>query len=160
LHMFNHAIFKSLLFVTSSALEKQLGTTDMYRMGGLDTRMRITSVTGLLAMLSTAGVPPLAGFWSKLLIIMALWQTGHHVYAMIAVGLSVVTLGYMLMMQKRIFFGKVADDLANVREAGPMFLVPAVSLAAITVGVGIAIMFSLLFNSFLLPIPSIFGGAR
>ena len=50
-HLFNHAIFKSLLFVTSSALEKQVGTTDMNKMGGLDNRMRITSATGLLAML-------------------------------------------------------------------------------------------------------------
>jgi proton-translocating NADH-quinone oxidoreductase chain N len=157
-HLFNHAIFKSLLFVTSSSLEKQLGTTDMYKMGGLDSRMRITSATSLLGMLSIAGIPPLSGFWSKLLIIVALWQTDHRVYAMIAVAVSVVTLGYMLVLQKRIFFGKVADDLANVREAGPMFLLPAVSLAAITVGVGV--FCPLLFNSFLLPIQTLFGGAR
>jgi proton-translocating NADH-quinone oxidoreductase chain N len=157
-HLFNHAIFKSLLFVTSSALEKQLGTTDMDKMGGLDSRMKITSATGMVAMLSTAGIPPLAGFWSKLIIIVALWQTDHHVYAMIAVALSVVTLGYMLVMQKKIFFGKVSEDLAHVREAGPMFLLPAVSLAAVTVGVGV--FCPMLFDSFLLPIQTLFGGAR
>jgi NADH:ubiquinone oxidoreductase subunit 4 (subunit M) len=69
----------------------------------------------------------------------------------------VVTLGYMLVMQRKIFFGKVSEDLANVREAGPMFLVPAVSLAAITVGVGV--FCPLLFNSFLLPVKTLFGGA-
>ena len=156
-HLFNHAIFKSLLFVTSSSLEKQVGTTDMNKMGGLDSRMRITSVTGLLAMLSTAGVPPLAGFWSKLLIVVALWQTDHHVYAMIAIALSVITLAYMLVIQRKVFFGKVSEDLVNVREAGPMFLIPAVSLAAVTLGVGL--LCPLLLNSFLLPIKTLFGGA-
>jgi multicomponent Na+:H+ antiporter subunit D len=130
----------------------------MNKMGGLDSRMRITSATGLLAMLSTAGIPPLSGFWSKLLIVLALWQTGNHFYAFLAVALSVVTLGYMLVIQKKVFFGKVTDSLKNVREAGPMFLIPAVSLAAITVGVGL--FCPLLFNSFLLPIQSLFGGAR
>ncbi len=158
-HLFNHAIFKSLLFVTSSALEKQVGTTDMNKMGGLDSRMRITSATGLLAMLSTAGIPPLAGFWSKLLIIIALWQTQNYTYAIIAVALSVVTLGYMLVIQKKVFFGKLAPELKNVTEAGPMFLIPAVALAAVTLGVGLLCPF--LVNTFLLPnLETLLGGAK
>jgi len=157
LHLFNHAIFKSLLFVTSSALEQRTGTTDMNRLGGLDSRMRITSATGLLAMLSTAGIPPLSGFWSKLLIVIALWQTGNHAYAFVAVALSVVTLGYMLVIQKKVFFGKPTAELANVREAGPMFLLPAMSLAAVTVGVGL--LCPMLFNSYLLPIKTLIVGA-
>ena len=72
-HMFNHAVFKSLLFVNSADLEQRLGTTDMRKMGGLGSRMRVTSATSVIAMLSTAGIPPLAGFWSKLIIIVALW---------------------------------------------------------------------------------------
>jgi multicomponent Na+:H+ antiporter subunit D len=157
-HMFNHAIFKSLLFVTSSSVEKQTGTTDMTRLGGLDNRMRITSWTGLVAMLSTAGVPPLSGFWSKLMIVVALWQTGHTTYAYIAIALSVVTLGYMLVMQKRVFFGKTAASLAGVKEAGPLFVIPSLALAAVTVGVGLCC--PLMFETFLVPVKAIFGGGQ
>jgi len=107
-HLFNHSIFKSLLFVNSAAVEKQSGTTDMNKLGGLGTKMPVTNATSLIAFLSTAGVPPLAGFWSKLIIVIALWQNGLHAYASIAVLASVLTLAYLLMMQRKVFFGKLA----------------------------------------------------
>jgi len=153
-HLFNHAIFKSLLFVTSSSLEQRTGTTDMNKMGGLDTRMRITSFTSILASLSTAGVPPLSGFWSKLLIIMALWQEGLYTYAFIAVLLSVVTLAYLLRMQRRVFFGKVAPAMESVQEASPALLVSSVVLAGVTVAVGMAWPF--MTDTFLTRITSLF----
>lgn len=151
-HLFNHSIFKSLLFVNSAAVEKQSGTTNMNKLGGLGTKMPITNATSLIAFLSTAGVPPLAGFWSKLIIIIALWQNGLHAYATIAVLASVLTLAYLLMMQRKVFFGKLAEGLTNVKEAGLGITTAASILAAITVGVGIA--FPWMFNSVLMPISS------
>jgi proton-translocating NADH-quinone oxidoreductase chain N len=152
LHLFNHSIFKSLLFVNSAAVEEQLGTTDMGQMGGLGSRMPVTNITSLIAFLSTAGVPPLSGFWSKLIIVLALWQGSHYGYAVIAVLASVLTLAYLLTMQRRVFFGILTDRWANVREAGFGITLPATVLALITVGVGVA--FPLVFNSFLLPVAS------
>jgi proton-translocating NADH-quinone oxidoreductase chain N len=154
LHLFNHAIFKSLLFVTSSSLEQRAGTTNMEKMGGLDSRMRITSFTSILASLSTAGVPPLSGFWSKLLIIMALWQEGHTTYAVIAVLLSVVTLAYLLRMQRKVFFGRIVPAMEGVKEASASLLVPAVGLAGITVAVGLFCPF--MAETFLMNIKSLF----
>lgn len=151
-HLFNHSIFKTLLFVNSAAVEQRTGTTDMNRMGGLGTKMPFTSVTSLIAFLSTAGVPPMAGFWSKLIIIMALWQGSHYVYAFIAVLASVITLAYLLMMQRKVFFGILSDNLQDVREAGYGIVLPAVALATITVAVGL--IFPLVFNSVIMPIGS------
>lgn len=151
-HLFNHSIFKSLLFVNSAAVEAQLGTTDMDQMGGLGARMPVTNVTSLVAFLSTAGVPPLSGFWSKLIIVVALWQSNHYGYAIIAVLASVLTLAYLLLIQRRVFFGLLADRWSGVREAGWGITVPALVLAGITVGVGVA--FPLVFNSFLMPVAS------
>jgi multicomponent Na+:H+ antiporter subunit D len=151
-HLFNHSIFKSLLFVNSAAVEKQSGTTDMNKLGGLGARMPVTSVTSLIAFLSTAGVPPLAGFWSKLIIVIALWQNDLRVYAVIAVLASILTLAYLLLMQRKVFFGILAEGLQNVREAGWGIVLPASVLAAITVGVGV--LFPLMFNSVLMPISS------
>jgi NADH:ubiquinone oxidoreductase subunit 5 (subunit L)/multisubunit Na+/H+ antiporter MnhA subunit len=99
--------------------------------------MPVTGVSSVVGMLSTAGVPPLAGFWSKLLIVMALWQAGHHAYAWVAVLMSVVTLAYMLVLQRKVFFGPTAAAVAEVREAPVMLVAPAVLLAAVTTAVGL-----------------------
>jgi proton-translocating NADH-quinone oxidoreductase chain N len=136
-HLFNHAIFKSLLFVNSAAVESRLGTTDMGRMGGLGGKMPITGATSIIAMLSASGIPPFAGFWSKLLIILALWQSGHEVFAVIAVLASLLTLGYFLLMQQKAFFGKPATEVVALTEAKGEFLVPAIFLALITVLAGV-----------------------
>ena len=151
-HLFNHSIFKSLLFVNSAAVEKQTGTTDMNKLGGLGTKMPITNATSMIAFLSTAGVPPLAGFWSKLIIVIALWQNDLHTYATIAVLASILTLAYLLLMQRKVFFGKLADGLANVKEAGLGITAAATMLAVITLGVGVT--FPWMFNSVLMPIGS------
>jgi multicomponent Na+:H+ antiporter subunit D len=153
-HLFNHAIFKTLLFVNSAAIEQRTGTTDMNRMGGLGSRMPVTGVTSTIAALSTAGVPPLAGFWSKLIIVIALWQAHDYGFAGIAVLMSVVTLAYLLLMQRRIFFGKTSPEHAGVREAAAGVVVPELVLAALTVAVGL--LFPWVLNTFMLPVGGIF----
>jgi multicomponent Na+:H+ antiporter subunit D len=148
-HLFNHAIFKSLLFVNAAAVEKKTGTCNMNEMGGLAQKMPMTGFTSVVGLLSTAGVPPLAGFWSKLVIIMALWQAGYFAYAAIAVLFSLVTLAYFLIMQRKVFFGLLRPGCENVSEA-PELAVPTVMLAAITIAVGLLIPF--IKGTFLLPI--------
>ncbi len=152
-HLFNHAIFKSLLFVNAAAVERQTGTRNMDRLGGIAEKMPVTGCTSIIALLSTAGIPPLAGFWSKLIIIIALWQAGHFAYATLAVLVSLLTLAYFLSMQRRVFFGKLAAGFETLREANAWILIPACLLALITIGLGIAIPW--LFETFLLPIRSI-----
>ncbi|MFA4888604.1 MAG: proton-conducting transporter membrane subunit [Candidatus Omnitrophota bacterium] len=140
-HLFNHAVFKSLLFVNAAAVEAQAGTRDMDKMSGLAARMPLTGLTSLLAGLSAAGVPPLAGFWSKLIIVAALWISGHYVYAFAAVLGSLITLAYILSLQRRVFFGKIKAEFQEVKEAGFALALPALVLAAITVAVGIIFPF-------------------
>jgi multicomponent Na+:H+ antiporter subunit D len=146
-HFFNHAIFKTLLFVNSAAVEKSTGKVDMDEMGGLSEKMPVTGATSLVGFLSTSGIPPFAGFWSKLMIIIALWFSGHYVYAVIAVLTSVLTLAYLLMMQRKVFFGKLAGTLHDIKEAPAGFAAIAIVLALITIGVGI--FFPVVFNVYL-----------
>ena len=152
-HLFNHSVFKSLLFVNSAAVESRLGTNDMDSMGGLSYRMPVTGVTSVVGILSTCGIPPLAGFWSKLLIIIALWQSDHHAYAAIAILASTLTLAYFLMMQRKVFFGKLATGLENVKEANAGFVIVSIALAVITIGVGV--FFPIIFHNFILPVQEI-----
>ena len=136
-HLFNHALAKGLLFLTSGSVQQATGTRNLDEMGGLAKRMPITAATNLVGALSIAGVPPLNGFWSKLIIIIALIQAGHPVFAVIAVLTSVLTLWYYLLMQRKAFFGKLNEKWAAVKEAPFWMTVATVFLALLCVGIGI-----------------------
>ena len=152
-HLFNHAIFKSLLFVNAGAVEKQAGTINMDKMGGLAAKMPFTGTTSVIACLSAAGVPPLAGFWSKLIIILALWDAGHKIYAGIALVSSILTLAYLLAIQRKVFFGKLEQTLTQIKEAPLAIVLPEVLLATITITVGLG--FPFVFNNWILPLKEI-----
>lgn len=141
LHFFNHASFKSLLFVNSTAVELQTGTREIDKLGGLAGRMPITGGTSIVAFFSTMGMPPLAGFWSKLIIILAAWSGGYYIYSVIALLASILTLGYFLILQRKVFFGKLAAGLENIKEANFGLSFPAILLAAITIILGLAFPF-------------------
>ncbi len=142
LHFFNHASFKSLLFLDAAAVEQQTGLTNMDEMGGLSEKMPVTGWSSVVAYLSTAGIPPLAGFWSKLFIIIAVWRVSP-VMAVVALLAGVVTLAYLLLIQKKVFFGKVPDALAHVKEAGAGFVSAELLLVAVNVVVGAVLPFLL-----------------
>jgi multicomponent Na+:H+ antiporter subunit D len=134
-HLFNHAIFKSLLFVNSAAIEKRFGTTDMANIDA--SGMTLTATTSTIGFLSTAGVPPLAGFWSKIMIIMALWMSGMHAYAIAALLTSLVTLSYFLLMQRKLFFRKASPGAAPVKGVFSGIAVAETLLASLTVAIGL-----------------------
>jgi len=138
IHIFNHAMFKSLLFVNASAVKEQTGTTTLDELGGLTARMPVTGWTSVIGLLSAAGVPPTSGFWSKLFIIVALCQSGQWVFAAIALALSVVTLGYLLMLQRKVFFGRLREGLEELREARASLCATELALATMTTVLGIA----------------------
>jgi multicomponent Na+:H+ antiporter subunit D len=143
-HIFNHAMFKSLLFVNAAAVKEQTGTTTLDQLGGLTERMPVTGWTSVVGLLSAAGLPPTSGFWSKLLIIMALCQAGQWIFAGIALGMSVVTLGYLLILQRNVFFGKLRAGLEDLREARVSLQCAALVLAAMTAALGVVFPFLLM----------------
>ncbi len=99
-HMINHAVFKSLLFYNSGALETALGTRDLRQMGNVARLLPVTSRTSMVASLAIAGVPPFNGFFSKLLIIVAAVNAGHPVLALVAVFGSLVSMAAYLKVQR------------------------------------------------------------
>jgi multicomponent Na+:H+ antiporter subunit D len=137
-HLVNHAVFKSLLFLCSGAVEYRTGTRDLGRMGGLIRRMPVTGVTCSIGALSIAGIPPFNGFWSKLLIILALLRAGYLIYGTIAVAVGVITLIYFIKLQREALFGALPKALVEIREAPFGMTLPLVILAALCLGLGVA----------------------
>ncbi len=152
-HFFNHAIFKSLLFVNAASVEKRLGTTDMQKMAGSGSRMQVTSVSSLVALLSVAGIPPLSGFWSKLVIIIALFMAHLYVYAAIALLASALTLAYFLSLERKVFFGKDEKPSVEIPKATFGISFCEVLLTVITIGAGLG--FAFIINTYLLPLKEI-----
>jgi multicomponent Na+:H+ antiporter subunit D len=136
-HLLNHAVAKGLLFLTSGSVQQATGTRDLEEMGGLAKRMPVTATTSLIGSLSIAGVPPLGGFWSKLLIIIALVQSREGLLAVIAVLASVLTLWYYLILQRKAFFGQLNERWKAVREAPFWMSAATVLLAALCIVLGI-----------------------
>lgn len=132
LHVFNHAVFKSLLFLVTGALEQATGTRDLHRMGGLARRMPITSAAALAGTLSLAGVPPLGGFWSKLILIIAAIQGGQYGWAFAAAATSVGALGYGIKALRYSFHGELNQEFESVNETPGLMLLPIVTLAVIS----------------------------
>ena len=113
-HLFNHALFKSLLFYNAGSVEMALGTRDLRKMGNLMKILPITSQTSLIASLSISGIPPFNGFFSKLVIIIAALQAGLPWYAVFAVIGSLLTLASFMKVQRYGFKGEtVVDSVIN-----------------------------------------------
>ena len=148
-HLFNHALAKGLLFLNSGSVQMATGTRNLAEMGGLARRMPVTAATNIVGSLSISGVPPLSGFWSKLIIIMALVQAGEWPLAVIAVLASVLTLWYYLLIQRQAFFGKLNERWKDVKEAPFWMTASTVILALLSIGIGL--FFSAMIKSWVQP---------
>jgi len=139
-HLFNHAIFKSLLFLDSGAIEYSTNTRDLKRLGGLNGRLPVTGITSLFGSMSISGIPPLGGFWSKLIIIIAAIQARYFGAAIVAILVSIVTLAYYLKFQSYAFFGKLDVAWLKIKEVPWTMRLSMIVLAIICVVSGLLII--------------------
>ena len=139
-HLANHAIFKSLLFLSAGAVEYSTGTRQLEEMGGLSQKMPTTSRTSMVASMSIAGVPPFNGFFSKLLIIIACVQAGRWGFAIWAVVVSILTLASFMKVQKYAFYGKLKDKWAQVKEVPLAMQLSMILLAVLCVAMSLMLV--------------------
>jgi multicomponent Na+:H+ antiporter subunit D len=132
-HLVNHSIFKSLLFMNSGAVVYACGTRDLKRLGGLGGPMPVTTATSVVASLSIAGIPPLNGFWSKLVIVLACVQAGQWALAACAVVVSLITLASFLKVERYGFFESMKTALSTARPE-PVLMRVAMILLAVACG--------------------------
>ncbi|MFH1776983.1 MAG: proton-conducting transporter membrane subunit [Candidatus Omnitrophota bacterium] len=149
-HLFNHSLFKSLLFLNSGAVEYATGTRDLKQMGGLSSKMPATTVTTMIGSMSIAGIPPFNGFWSKLLIIAATVQAGRYGYAVWAVLVSILTLAMYLKVMKYGFYGGLKEKLAKIKEV-PFFMQLSMWILALGCIVGGILLMTGMSEIFLIP---------
>jgi NADH-quinone oxidoreductase subunit L len=165
-HLFTHAFFKALLFLSAgSVMHAMGGVIDMTRFSGLRRRMPTTCWTFAVGAAALAGVPLLAGFWSKDAILAALRHSGTGAfqslyYVIYWVGLTgaFLTAFYISRAFFKTFWGdEVVPDEAgeHARESPPVMTWPLVVLAAGSLIVGFAVGPTGLFRAFLARTPQL-----
>ena len=136
-HVMTHAFFKACLFLGSgSVIHGMSGEQDMREMGGLGKKMPQTHLTFLISTLAIAGIPPLAGFFSKDEILLSAFlghTPGHLVYWGMATIAAGVTAFYMFRLYFMTFTGELRAHDHHVRdhvhESPSVMTVPLMILA-------------------------------
>jgi NADH-quinone oxidoreductase subunit L len=136
-HLVTHAFFKALLFLSAGAVIHSLsGEQDIRKMGGLYKKIPITHIVFLIGTLAIAGIPPLAGFWSKDEIMAHAFVHGYyHLYLLAAIG-AFLTSFYMFRLTYLTFYGqsRVEPHVAkHIHESPPVMTVPLMILAGLAV---------------------------
>ncbi len=104
-HLMTHAFFKALLFLGSgSVIHAMAGEQDMRRMGGLKKYLPVTFVTMMIGTLAIAGIPPLAGFFSKDEILFRTFLAYKAIW-ILAVATALMTAFYMFRLMSMTFLG-------------------------------------------------------
>ncbi|CAN5735436.1 NADH-quinone oxidoreductase subunit L [soil metagenome] len=144
-HLMTHGFFKGLLFLGSgSVIHAVGGEQDMNRMGGLARKIPITHATMLIGSIAIAGIPPLAGFWSKDEILAESFLLGFQWVWAVGVLVAVMTGFYMFRLMGKTFYGRSNVDPAvepHVHESPRSMTMPLVLLAVPSILLGLAIGF-------------------
>jgi NADH-quinone oxidoreductase subunit L len=145
-HLMTHAFFKGLLFLAAgSVIHAVGGEQDMRKMGGLRTKIPVTFWTMTIATFAIAGLPPLAGFFSKDEILWRAYQASW-IYWLIGVFTAFLTSFYMFRLWFLTFFGVYRGDAeaspghghdvghghAGIHESPKLMLVPLMILAVLS----------------------------
>lgn len=138
-------LVKSSLFLVSGLVHRISGTYELEKLGGLYHGNPGIAVLFLLPALSLAGIPPLSGFWAKLILVAAGLKTGQYAIIAVALGVSLLILFSMMRIWSEAFWKKtpVHHDLpggavAAATGARLLLLTPTVLLVALTVVIALA----------------------
>jgi NADH-quinone oxidoreductase subunit L len=140
-HLVAHGFFKGLLFLDSgSVIHAVHEEQDMNRMGALAKKIPITHWTMLIGALAIAGIPPLAGFFSKDEILAESFKSGFYVVWVIGVIVALMTAFYMFRLMGKTFYGPSHVDPEvepKIHESPRSMTVPLILLAIPSIFIGL-----------------------
>ena len=139
-----HGLGKAILFMMAGSIILQTGTRSMSKLGGLAGKMPYTAVIAMIGALTIIGIPPTSGFMAEWILFNGVLQTAAAEMdplrtTMFALGIlaTVLSSAYILWMYKRIFFGKIPEQLAHVRDSNRYITATMAVFAAMTLIIGV-----------------------
>ncbi len=130
-HIMNHSVMISAAFIAATAVIVVITGYNIERYKGLAYRMPITALVMTISLLALAGVPPLNGFWSKLLLFGSAIDSGHQVWwgpylAIAGVLNSALSLGYYAWIIRKMY---MEEGENRVRQKEPLSIVAVLIFA-------------------------------
>ena len=154
-YVVHHIIVKTNLFLIAGVMRRIAGSFDLDRLGGLYRAHPLLGALFLIPAFSLAGMPPLSGFWAKLILVRAGLEIGQYAIVAVALAVGVLTLFSMTKIWAEAFWkplpggegadaARAAPDRSQRRRDVPaprarlwLLVAPAVALAALTVTMGL-----------------------
>lgn len=134
-HVFNHILYKALLFMCLGAVIYRTGRHNLTELGGLAKKMPITMITCMIAAFSISGVPGFNGYVSKGMVIHAAELEGMHILVLVLLLGSVGTFLSFLKLTYFTFFKK--NDEIEAKEAPLPMLIAMSAVAFLCVAIGV-----------------------
>lgn len=139
-HILNHAVMKAAAFIAAAGIITTLAVSHIDKLRGLGKRMPITSLGLVISLLALAGVPPLNGFWSKLMLFGSAINAGSVApwapyLAVAGVLNSALSLAYYGWIIRKMYFEEGESD-KRVKEPKSIIAVMIFSIIVI-VGIGV-----------------------
>ncbi|MDH5565156.1 MAG: NADH-quinone oxidoreductase subunit L [Myxococcales bacterium] len=135
-HLTTHAFFKALLFLAAGSVIHAVHSNELSSMGGLARRMKLTSAVFIIGALALAGIPGLAGFFSKDLILESVYEADLLVPWAMLILAAFLTAFYMGRVIFLALFGPFSEASEGAIESGFSMAGPLLLLAAGSLGIG------------------------
>ncbi|NLY82492.1 MAG: hydrogenase [Clostridiales bacterium] len=147
LHVWNHSLFKSLLFFGAGSVLHSTGKRNLDIMGGLGKKMPVTALFFLIGAIAISGIPPLNGFVSELFIYIGLIRPtalgdphaiGLAMTAPVLAMIGALAAACFVKVYSAVFLGSErSEDIKPVHESPKTMLIPMAILAALCVAIGV-----------------------
>jgi len=130
-HILNHAVMKGMAFIAIAGIVTTLAVTNLDKLQGLGRKMPITALALVISLFSLAGIPPLSGFWSKLMLFGSALDAGSTLWwapwlAIAGVLNSALSLAYYGWITRKMYFE--GEKQKRVKESKPIIAVMIFSM--------------------------------
>ena len=139
-----HALGETILFLMAGSLILRTGTRSMSNLGGIARKMPYTATFAMIAVLTMIGVPPTTGFMAEWILFTGALQTGTEnmdsfrvILFSLAILTTILTSSYLLVMYKKIFFGKISPRFEKLRDVNRYAILPMAFMASLTLFLGV-----------------------
>ncbi len=141
LYILHHIVVKANLFLVAGAIRRAGGSFSLAQLGGLWRRDPWLGILFAIPALSLAGLPPLSGFWAKLLVVKSGFDAGWYWLAAIALATGILTLYSMLKIWNQAFWKEPPEGqpalVALTGRLRWLLLMPVVGLGLVTLSIGL-----------------------
>jgi len=141
----SHIMGKTIFFSTAGLIVYATGIRDVNKMGGLASRMPLTTLLWILGAIALSGFPPLSAFVAEWIMFTGIFKAGVFgsstvlVIAILAVTAIILTISYTFLAAKRIFFGPLNPDFENkdIKDPPLTMIIPLLFLAVVLMSLGL-----------------------